>query len=243
MKKLPTIDAQYWALILSATTLGETAGDLISMSLNLGYALGSIALVSLFIVALAVELNAQVKSAFLYWLVVVLASTSGTTISDFVTRSLKLGYGWGSLLMISILALIFIVWRLSAPSISINGQLTFKTRALYWSAILVSSTLGTAFGDFLANGTSLGFGGGTFLLAGCLLLVGLAAGLTPIPKSLCYWMAIVITHPIGATMGDYLTKPQGLHLGNVWSSLLLLCIFAFIAIISRFSASSVRMAG
>lgn len=131
MKNLPSIDVQYWALILSATTLGETSGDLISMSFNLGYGVGSIVLVSLFIVALAVELNAKVKSAFLYWLVVVLASTSGTTMSDFVTRSLKLGYGWGSLLVISALALIFVVWRLSAPSISLNGPLTLKTRGLY----------------------------------------------------------------------------------------------------------------
>lgn len=233
MKQLPKIDTQYWAMILSATTLGETAGDLISRSLGLGYGLGSVALIALFIIALVFELRSKTQNAFLYWLVIILTSTAGTTMSDYVTRSLGLGYGWGTLLMLGTLAGIFLLWK-SLAQISVEKSASnTKTETLYWAAILVSSTLGTAFGDYIADETPLGFGGSSLVLLGLLVLVAVLALFTKTPRDLCYWLAIFITHPVGATMGDFLTKDEGLNLGNVVSSIILLVVFGLVVVLGN----------
>ncbi len=233
MKQLPTIDTQYWAMILSATVLGETAGDLISRSLELGYGLGSVALIGLFVIALVFELRSKTRNLPLYWLVIVLTSTAGTTMSDYVTRSLGLGYGWGTLLMLGSLAGIFILWKAIARISVEESASNTKTEALYWSAILISSTLGTAFGDYMADETPLGFGGSSALLIGLLVLVALLARFTKTPRDLCYWLAIFITHPVGATMGDFLSKDEGLDLGNVVSTLILLVVFALVVVLGN----------
>lgn len=226
MKKLPTIDTTYWALIICATTMGETAGDLVSMTLKLGYAVGSILLVGAFVAALVASLWSKRQQPLLYWTVVILASTAGTTMSDFVTRSLHLGYLGGVLLLAGLLAAVFGVWRALSPSVAVTGALSRDTEFLYWAAILVSSTLGTAFGDLIANGTRLGFVGGTVLLGALLVGVALLARFTRVSRDLCYWLAIVITHPIGATAGDSLVKEDGLNLGPVVASTILIAAFA-----------------
>ena len=234
MKHLPPLNLRYWIMIVSATTLGETAGDLLSMSLHLGYAGGSVALITLFIAALTVELKTRTQSWALYWTVIILASTAGTTISDFITRSLHLGYGWGTLLIACCLMVIMLVWRQTATSVSVRTGFDRRTEFLYWSAILVSSTLGTSFGDLIANGTALGFAGGTMVLAGLLVVVAVLTRWTRLSHTVCYWLAIIITHPIGATMGDSLTKPEGANLGNVWSSVLLVVVFGIVVAAGRF---------
>lgn len=228
MKKLPNINTQYWALIISATTLGETGADLISQTLNLGYGAATLAFLTVFIIVLAAELKTKIQHPALYWVVITLASLMGTTISDYVTRTLGLGYAWGTLLVASILAAIFYAWRKLTKHASVQGTLNVKTEFLYWAAILASSTLGTALGDYIADATPLGFGGGALLLMALLALITLLALLTKISRDVCYWLAIVVTHPMGATLGDFMTKPAGLNFGNVSASVILLIMFVLI---------------
>jgi uncharacterized membrane-anchored protein len=234
MKHLPKINGFYWALIISANTMGETAGDLISQTFNLGYGGGTIALLVLFIIALIISIYSKTQKPLLYWIVITLASTAGTTISDFISRSffhLQLGftenqgYTFGTLLLIVALTLTFSIWKYHSKTNTIANGLNKSTEFLYWIAILTSSTLGTAFGDLLAHNTPLGFDGGTLLLLLLLVIVVGLSHFTKMSRALLYWLAIILTHPIGATMGDYLTKPEGMNLGNVNASLLLVVVF------------------
>lgn len=231
--KLPPVNVSFWILIITATTLGETAGDLLSQTLNVGYALSSLILIALFVVVLLFELLVARPHRALYWAVIILTSTAGTTMADYVTRSLALGYGYGTLLLVVMLAAIFVGWRATARSLALVNVRSIKAESLYWAAILVSSTLGTALGDALADesGLNLGFGGGTAVLAGLLCAIVLATFFTKASRVLLFWLAIVVTHPIGATMGDYLTKPSGFALGPVPATLGLLALFSVTAVV------------
>ncbi|TRX35713.1 hypothetical protein FNW52_09475 [Flavobacterium sp. ZT3R18] len=233
MKKSPEINVFYWALIISANTMGETAGDLISQTFNLGYGGGTIALISIFMLALIFALFSKNQPVFLYWIVITLASTTGTTISDYITRTLSLGYIHGTIVLVFLLALTFVIWRLFSKSSLIQNGFSKATEFLYWIAFLTSSILGTAFGDLLAHETSLGFGGGTVLLFILLLITVLIAFFTKISREICYWSAIILTHPIGATIGDYLTKHEGLNLGNSNASLVLVLVFLIVIITGK----------
>ena len=240
MKHLPKINLLYWALIISANTMGETAGDLISQTFNLGYAWGTLVLIVLFLIALTISIYSKSQNIVLYWTVITLASTSGTTISDFISRSffhLQLGftenqgYTFATILLLVTLILTFSIWKYHANTIQ-NG-LNKRTEFLYWIAILTSSTLGTAFGDLLAHNTPLGFDGGTLLLLGLLSIVVGLYYLTKTARAFLYWSAIILTHPIGATMGDYLTKPEGFNLGNIKASLVLVVVFIVVVAIGK----------
>ena len=242
MKKIPQINFFYWALIISANTMGETAGDLISQTFNLGYDGGTIALISLFFVALGFAIFSKIQHVFLYWTVITLASTAGTTFSDYITRTLfrdRLGYSenqgyfFGTILLFIALGITFKIWNRFSKSSTLNEGLNPKTEFFYWIAILTSSTLGTALGDLLAHDTPLGFAGGTLLLLALLVIVVLLTFFTKISKEICYWLAIILTHPIGATMGDYLTKPEGLNLGNIKASLVLVVVFVIVIIAGK----------
>jgi uncharacterized membrane-anchored protein len=235
MKTLPYINTQYWALIISATTLGETAGDLISQTLHLGYGFASLALLALLCFALAAELTAKVQRPTLYWLVIVLVSIVGTTVSDYITRTLGLGYGWGALLIAAVLAVVFYVWRRLTQHVSVQGAFDFKTECLYWAAILVSSTLGTAFGDYIVNATSLGYGGGALLLMSLLVFITFVALITKVSREICYWLAIIVTHPMGAALGDFMTKSEGLDLGNIQASFWLTLTLGLVMLMSQMS--------
>lgn len=211
--------------------MGETAGDLISQTFGLGYGGGTIALLLLFLIALTLSIFLKSQKPFLYWTVITLASTLGTTISDFISRSffhLQLGftenqgYTFGTIILIVAL---FFIWKYHSSASTIEKALNKKTEFLYWIAILTSSTLGTAFGDLLAHNTTLGFDGATLLLVILLSVVIGLYFLTKMSRALLYWFAIILTHPIGATMGDYLTKPDGFNLGNIKASLVLVVVF------------------
>jgi uncharacterized membrane-anchored protein len=239
MKHLPKINLFYWALIISANTMGETAGDLISQTFKLGYGGGTIALFVLFLIALAISIYSKSQKPLLYWTVITLASTLGTTISDFISRSffhLQLGftenqgYTFGTIILIGALIITFGIWKYHSKTNTIENGLNKRTEFLYWIAILTSSTLGTAFGDLLAHNTPLGFDGGTLLLLGLLTLVVTLVFLTKVSRELLYWFAIILTHPIGATMGDYLTKPEGFNLGNIKASLVLVVVFIVVIV-------------
>ena len=241
MKTLPQINFMYWLLIISANTMGETAGDLISQTFHLGYGGGTIVLMALFLIALIISIYSKSQKPLLYWTVITLASTAGTTISDFISRSffhLQLGftenegYTFGTIILIIALIITFSIWKYYSRTNTIENGLNKRTEFLYWIAILTSSTLGTAFGDLLAHNTPLGFDGGTILLLVLLAVVVGLVYLTKLSRELLYWFAIILTHPIGATMGDYLTKPEGFNLGNVNASIALVFVFLGIVIVN-----------
>ncbi len=238
MSKLPRVTLLFWIMKIAATTLGETAGDLLSMTLKVGYAVSSMMLIGLLVVTLVMQLKATRYHPSLYWTVILLTSTAGTTMSDYMDRTLGLGYAKGALMLAAMLAAIFAYWRYSAHSFSIQDIRTFKGEALYWTAILFSNTLGTALGDFLADNSGLGFAGGAFLIGGLLALTALAAGSARVSKTVLFWVAFVLTRPFGATMGDVLTKPTekgGLNFGTIGSSFTLGAILAALILYTALS--------
>ena len=214
---------------ICATTLGETAGDLLSMTMNLGYAVSSIVLFCLFLISVVAQLKSSRFHPVLYWTVILTTSTAGTTMSDFMDRTLGLGYAKGSLILIACLLAVLASWRISEKTLSVGNIRTTKAELFYWTAILFSNTLGTALGDFLADNSGLGFLGGAALIGGLLGSLIFAATFTRINRVLLFWIAFVLTRPFGATFGDLLTKPVvkgGLNFGTVGSSLILASVFA-----------------
>jgi uncharacterized membrane-anchored protein len=227
MNKLPQITAFFWIMKICATTLGETAGDLLSMTLNVGYAVSSSILIGVFLATLVTQLISKSYNPLLYWTVILSTSTAGTTISDYMDRTLGLGYAMGSTILVTILLAILAFWRFSIGSLSVNNINTPKVELIYWTAILVSNTLGTALGDFLADSSGLGFAGGASLIASLLALVLAAHYYTQISQVMLFWIAFVLTRPFGATLGDILTKPHekgGLGYGTIGSSIVLVSI-------------------
>jgi uncharacterized membrane-anchored protein len=212
---------------IAATTLGETAGDLMSMTLKVGYAASSITLVSAFVVCLVLQLAARRYHPPLYWLVILTTSTAGTTMSDYMDRTLELGYAKGTSLLVTLLLVVLATWRFATGSLSVDRVTTRKAELFYWIAILFSNTLGTALGDFLSDSSGLGFAGGAALIGGLLAIVLLVTLFTRVSRVLLFWIAFVLTRPFGATVGDVLTKPHekgGLALGTVGSSAVLAAI-------------------
>lgn len=245
MKKLPEITLSFWVMKICATTLGETAGDLLSMTLNVGYAVSSVILIGLLFVMLLSQLFSKKYRPLIYWTVILLTSTAGTTMSDYMDRTLGLGYAKGSLILVTILLLVFAIWRISVRDLSVENIKTFKVELLYWVAILFSNTLGTALGDFLADNSGLGFSGGAVLIGGLLLVVALAYFYTGISRVFLFWVAFVLTRPFGATMGDVLTKPHdkgGLNFGTIGSSTVLTSVLLLLILWTMRNESRVAKA-
>lgn len=229
MKKVAAITFAFWAMKICATTLGETAGDLMSMTLGIGYGWSSVILNSLFLIVLAAQLFSKAYFPPLYWSVIIATSTAGTTMSDFMDRSLGLGYATGSLILAGLLISVLAIWWWREKSLSVTNISAFRPELFYWIAILISNTLGTALGDFLADDTGLGFAGGALLIGGLLILVALAYYFTGLSRVVLFWIAFVLTRPFGATLGDVLTKPMekgGLNFGTVGSSIVLFGLLA-----------------
>jgi uncharacterized membrane-anchored protein len=244
MKKLPEVTLAFWVMKIAATTLGETAGDLFAQTLGLGYFLTTIALFAVFVVTLVVQLRSHRYNPFFYWTVILSTSMAGTTMSDFMNRDastkylaagrgslgwgpqgLGLGYPTGAAILISILIVIFAVWRSTGLTFAIRDIDTFRGEALFWAAILVSNTLGTSMGDFLSDSSGLGYAGAALLVTGVLAVLLALKWVTAVPNVLLFWLAFVLTRPLGATAGDFLTKPVakgGLALGTLGSSVVLL---------------------
>jgi uncharacterized membrane-anchored protein len=212
---------------ICATTLGETAGDLLSMTLNIGYAVSSIILISVFLLSLVTQLKSKKFHPILYWTVILATSTAGTTMSDYMDRTLKLGYMKGSIVLLSLLITTLIVWKKSVGTLSVTNIKNVKGEIFYWVAILFSNTLGTALGDFLADDSGLGFLGGALLIASLILVIILLHFYTKISKVVLFWIAFVLTRPFGATLGDFLTKTKdkgGIGFGTIGSSSILFII-------------------
>jgi uncharacterized membrane-anchored protein len=226
--KLPALTALYWIIKITATTLGETAGDLMSMTMEVGYGVSTAILMSAFLVSLIAQLAAKTHHPWLYWTVILTTSTAGTTMSDWMDRTLGLGYLNGSLILICLLLIILAYWRFFTPySMSVTNVRSRRVELLYWLAILFSNTLGTALGDYLADDSGLGFAGVAVILALSLLLILLANYFTRISKVFLFWVAFVQTRPLGASMGDTLTKTPaqgGLGFGTITTSAVLIAI-------------------
>lgn len=234
MKKVADITLSFWIMKICATTLGETAGDLLSM--NIGYALSSIILLSFFVVTLIIQLSTNRFHPIIYWLVIVSTSTAGTTMSDYMDRTLGLGYASGSLILISLLIGILSIWWLIERSLSVTNIEHFRPEMFYWITILISNTLGTALGDYLADDSGLGFLGGALLIGSLIALTALAFYFTKISHVVLFWIAFVLTRPFGATFGDLLTKPLnkgGLNFGTIGSSAILLGILVLMVALSH----------
>jgi uncharacterized membrane-anchored protein len=235
MRKVAEVNLIFWIMKICATTLGETAGDMFSMTMDIGYRYSSIILIGLFIVTLIAQLNSKKYHPVLYWLVIISTSTAGTTMSDYMDRTLGLGYATGSLILITLLISILTIWWFSEKSLSVTDIQTFRPEMFYWITILFSNTLGTALGDFLADDSGLGFGGSAVLIGTLLLLIVGAKYFTKISSVLLFWVAFVLTRPFGATFGDLLTKPVakgGLNLGTIGSSSVLFAILAIFVVYS-----------
>jgi uncharacterized membrane-anchored protein len=233
MNKVAKVTVFFWIMKICATTLGETSGDLLSMTMNVGYGVSSVILLSLFFISLVSQLKSTRFHPLLYWTVILATSTAGTTMSDFMDRTLGLGYMRGSLILISFLLAVLAAWRYSEKSLSVSNIQTTKAELFYWFAILFSNTLGTAMGDFLADDSGLGFFGGAVLIGGLIGLVILAVYLTRINRVMLFWIAFVLTRPFGATFGDFLTKPikaGGLDFGTAGSSLILVSFLITVVI-------------
>lgn len=229
MNKLPQITAAFWVMKICATTLGETAGDLLSMTMNVGYAMSSAILLCFFLAALVVQLLTKKYHPVIYWFVILATSTAGTTMSDFMDRTLGLGYATGSLLLVSLLALTLFIWRRTERSLSVTNIQSRRGEIFYWTAILFSNTLGTALGDFLADDSGMGFSGGALLIGSLLLLLLVAYRFTRLSHVFLFWLAFVLTRPFGATFGDFLTKSAekgGLNFGTLGSTVILFGILA-----------------
>jgi uncharacterized membrane-anchored protein len=227
MNKLPSITLTFWIMKICATTLGETGGDLLSMTLNVGYGVSTLILLGFFLATLLAQLASKKHHPLLYWGVILSTSTAGTTLSDYMDRTLALGYLKGTALLLALLLGILAFWRLTVRDLSVENIRSLKVELLYWSTILISNTLGTALGDFLSDSSGLGFAGGALLIAGLIALIALAHAWTRISKVALFWLAFVLTRPLGATFGDLLTKPLakgGLGFGTIGSSLVLAAI-------------------
>jgi uncharacterized membrane-anchored protein len=205
--KVPEVTLVFWIIKILATTLGETGGDAVSMSLNLGYAVSSLIFIGIFVAAVIAQIAAKKFHPFLYWLVVVATTTAGTTMADFADRSLGIGYPGGASLLFALLMGSLAVWYWSAGSISVDTVSTPKIETFYWVAILFSQTLGTALGDWMADTNGLGYEGGALVFAAGLVLIAVAYFYTGISRTLLFWAAFILTRPLGATLGDLLDKP------------------------------------
>lgn len=227
MNKVAKVTASFWIMKICATTLGETAGDLLSMTMNVGYAISTLILIGLFLITLIVQLMSKKFHPWLYWAVILTTSTAGTTMSDYMDRTLNLGYAKGALILVSCLAIVLAIWRTTEKSLSVDNIHTTRAEIFYWSAILCSNTLGTALGDYLADSSGLGFLGGAALIGSLLGLILLARFFTRINRVVLFWFAFVLTRPFGATFGDLLTKTHengGLNFGTIGSSIILATI-------------------
>lgn len=231
LNRVPQVVLTYWAIKIAATTLGETGADAFSHTLNLGYTFSSLFFIGIFVVALIKKLTIKRFTPILYWVVFTASSLAGTALCDFMDRTLALGYEKGSAVLLIVLLVILFMWKKSEKSISVENIFSSKAEIFYWSAFLVSNTLGTAIGDYLADTLELGFVGGASLVGGLLLLTILLHFYTKVSTIFLFWFAFIWTRPFGATFGDFLTKPLnegGLNLGTIGSSIFFLILLIYL---------------
>jgi uncharacterized membrane-anchored protein len=237
MRKLPHVTVLFWILKTVAVTLGETAGDLFGITLQVGYVTTAAIFFAFFLILLTAQIRARRFHPILFWAVVLSTSMVGTEISDFMNRGFGhasddtggIGYTWGGIILASALAVVFLIWWRTGQTYDVENIATRKGEILYWIAILFSNTLGTSSGDVLSDDTPLGFRGAFLVIAGVMLILIAAHYLTAINGTVIFWIAFVLTRPLGAAGGDSLVKPPeegGLGWGTLWASVALLVLLA-----------------
>jgi uncharacterized membrane-anchored protein len=225
LAKVPEVTLGFWLLKIAATTLGETGGDAVTMSMNLGYLVGTAIFAVVFLVAVAAQVRARGFHPFLYWTTIIATTTVGTTLADFADRSLGIGYAGGSTLLLALLLGSLFLWHRTLGSVSVNTVASPKAEAFYWVTIMFSQTLGTALGDWTADTAGLGYRGAAVVFGVLLALVVLAYDRTRVSRTLLFWAAFILTRPLGAVVGDFLDNPLnagGLALSRYAASAVLL---------------------
>ena len=207
LSKVPEVTLGFWIIKIAATTLGETGGDSVTMTLDWGYLTGTALFLGFLIVLVMAQILAKKFHPFLYWATIVASTTFGTTMADFADRSLGIGYTGGSTLLLLCLAAVLGLWYWSEGTISVNTVTTPKAEAFYWTTITFSQTLGTALGDWIADTRGLGYQGGALVFAAGLIVIGGIYLWTNVSRVLLFWSAFILTRPLGATVGDFLDKP------------------------------------
>lgn len=222
--KVPAVTLGFWIIKILATTLGETGGDAVTMSMNLGYLVGTAIFAVIFAAAVAAQMAAKRFHPALYWTVIIATTTVGTTFADFVDRSLGIGYLGGSSLLAGLLVVSLVTWHRTMGTVSIASIDNKAAETFYWITILFSQTLGTALGDWMADSTGLGYGGGAIMFTAGIAIVAAAYLWTRVSHTVLFWIAFVLTRPLGATVGDFLDKPLdhgGLALSRYTASIAL----------------------
>jgi uncharacterized membrane-anchored protein len=247
LSKVPAVTLGFWTIKILATTLGETGGDTVTMTMNWGYLAGTVLFFSMLLALVAVQIVAKRFHPFLYWATIVASTTAGTTLSDFCTRSLGVGYIGGSTILLALVLLSLAVWYWSERSINVDTVSTPKVEAFYWTTITFSQTLGTALGDWMAADASdpaattgalgLGYLGGAMVFGAALAIVGALYFLTRVSRTALFWIAFILTRPLGATVGDFLDKPLnhgGMSLSRpIASAALAILILALIMVLPQ----------
>lgn len=236
INKVAEVSLLFWFMKIVATTLGETLGDYIAQTLNLGYTIGLIVTTAFFLLVLAVQLNAKKYIPVFYWLVIIATTTLGTEISDFIDRSLHLGYTIGSILLFSGLVITLLLWYKKFKNLNVYPITNKNKEIYYWIAILFSNSLGTAFGDYLSDVIGLSYLNGAMVTAAIILIVVLLHYATKINHIILFWIAFIFSRPFGATFGDFLTKPiakGGLDLGTLSASIVSLLVMSVLIILSH----------
>ncbi|MDE2364978.1 MAG: hypothetical protein KGM42_20055 [Hyphomicrobiales bacterium] len=245
LSKVPEVTLGFWIVKILATTLGETGGDAVTMSMlhadkhahNGGYLIGTAIFLVIFVAAVAAQIVATKFNPWIYWFAVVASTTVGTTMADFADRALGIGYAGGSSILLTLLLASLAVWRWSEGTVSVNTVATPRVEAFYWTTILFSQTLGTALGDWMADTNGLGFGDGALVFAGFIVLVAALYFLTNVSRVALFWLAFILTRPLGATVGDFLDKPHslgGLALSRTYASaVLVVSILALVVILPQ----------
>lgn len=205
--KVPEVTLLFWILKIAATTLGETGGDAVSMSMNLGYLVGTLIFAVVFLATVSAQIRSRSFQPPLYWVTIIASTTVGTTIADFADRSLGIGYAGGASLLLALLCVSLIVWYRETGSISVSSIGSPKAELFYWITIMFSQTLGTALGDWTAATAGLGYTGGALVFAALLAIVVAAYFWTRVSRTMLFWTAFILTRPLGAVVGDFLDKP------------------------------------
>jgi len=236
LSKVPAVTLMFWLIKIAATTLGETGGDALSMSLGVGYLASTAIFAVVFAIAVTAQIRAEQFHPWLYWLTIIATTTVGTTLADFADRSLGIGYAGGSALLLALLLLSLGLWQRTLGSVAVASVCTPKAEAFYWVTIMFSQTLGTALGDWTADTQGMGYVGAMVLFGGLLALLAVAYYRTQVSRTLLFWAAFILTRPLGAVVGDFLDKPLengGLALSRFTASAVLLAFIVACLVVVR----------
>lgn len=241
LAKVPQVTLGFWLIKIAATTLGETGGDAVSMSMDLGYLVSTLIFAVVFVAFVTAQIRAKTFHPVLYWATIIATTTVGTTLADFADRSLGIGYAGGSAILLALLAGTLFVWKRTLGTVSINSVATPKAEAFYWTTIMFSQTLGTALGDWTADTEGFGYTGAAILFGSSLALIAAAYYWSRISHVVLFWAAFILTRPLGAVLGDFLDKPHengGLELSRYAATAVLLgLIVVFMLIFPQRAAS------